>query len=144
MKVEVLAVALVILLGAGSAHRPDLAMDGCVLVIGLHSLAMARIFRAPKLAVLGILIAIWCIVCVALLRWNALVIAVTTGTGFLLWVTAVAVLLWAGSAARELRGCRRSSSGLTPPRAAIRERAASDRSLISTGDLDYHRTPQMH
>jgi hypothetical protein len=100
---EGLAVVLVILFAAGHAHRPDLATDGCALVIGLHYIPLARIFRAPKLAALGILIALWCILSWVFFRTSTLVVAVTAGTGILMWATAVAVLLWARSAARMLR-----------------------------------------
>ncbi len=99
---EGLAIVLVILFAAGHAHRPDLATDGCALVIGLHYIPLARIFRAPKLAALGILIALWCILSWVFFR-TTLVVAVTAGTGILMWATAVAVLLWARSAARTLR-----------------------------------------
>lgn len=101
--IEGIAVVLVILLAAGHAHRPDLATDGCALVVGLHYVPLARIFRAPKLAALGILVALWCIISWVFFRSSALVIAVTAGTGTLMWATAVAVLLWARSAARTLR-----------------------------------------
>ncbi len=100
---EGLAIVLVMLFAAGYAHRPDLATDGCALVIGLHYIPLSRIFRAPKLAALGILISLWCILSWVLFRTNTLVVAVTAGTGILMWATAVAVLLWARSAARTLR-----------------------------------------
>lgn len=100
---EVLAIVLVIWLAAGYAHRPDLATDGCALAIGLHYLPLARIFRAPKLAVLGVLMVLWCVVSAILFRSSTLVIAITTGTGILFWATAIAVLLWTRSAARALR-----------------------------------------
>lgn len=103
LMIEGLAVFLVILLAAVRAHRPDLATDGCALVVGLHYVPLARILRAPRLAALGILIALWCIVSGVFFRSSTLVIAVTTGTGILMWATALAVLLWARSAARTLR-----------------------------------------
>jgi hypothetical protein len=91
--VEVLGIISVIWLAANRAHRPDLAIDGCALVIGLHYLPLAKIFRAPMLLVLGALISSWCLVSWALFRLNALVIAATIGTGILMWAAAVAVLL---------------------------------------------------
>ena len=102
LMLEGVAIILVILLAAGHSHRPDLATDGCALVIGFHYIPLARIFRAPKLAALGILIASWCIVSLVFFRSSTLVMAVTTGTGILMWATAVALLLWARSAARTL------------------------------------------
>jgi hypothetical protein len=103
LMVEVAAIILVIVFVAGHAHRPDLATDGCTLVIGLHYIPLARIFGAPKFATLGILIAIWCIISGVFFRSGALVVAVTTGTGTLMWGTSAAILLWAHSAARPLR-----------------------------------------
>lgn len=100
--VEVLAI-VAILLSAGRAHRPDLAADGCALVIGLHYLPLAKIFRAPMLAALGVAMSLWCIVSWALFRFNSLLIAATIGTGILLWATSIAVLLRARSIARVLR-----------------------------------------
>lgn len=101
--IEGLAIVLVILLGAGQAHRADLVTDGCALIIGLHYIPLAQIFRAPKLAALGVLISLWCIVSWVLFRSGTLVIAVTAGTGILMWGTAIALLLWTGPAARALR-----------------------------------------
>lgn len=103
LMIEGIAVVFVIFLAAGHAHRPDLATGGCALVVGLHCIPLARIFRAPKLAALGILVALWCIISWVFFRSSALVIAVTAGTGTLMWATAVTVLLWARSAARTLR-----------------------------------------
>ena len=99
--VEVLAIVVVVF-AAGRAHRPDLATDGCALVIGLHYLPLAKIFRAPMLAALGLVMSLWCIVSWILFRSNSLVIAVTIGTGILLWATSIAVLLRARSIARAL------------------------------------------
>jgi len=94
---EVLAVVVVILLAAGRAHRPDLATGGCALVVGLHYLPLARIFRAPMLAVLGVLLSLWCVIAWAYFRLDSLVIAITIGTGILFWATSIAVLLRARS-----------------------------------------------
>lgn len=101
--IEGLAIVLVILLAAGHAHRPDLATVGCALVIGLHYIPLAQIFRAPKLAALGILISLLCIVSWVFFRYSTLVIAVTAGTGILMWATAVAILLWTRSAVQTIR-----------------------------------------
>jgi hypothetical protein len=103
LMIEGLAIIVVILLAAGHRHRADLATDGCALVIGLHYIPLAQIFRAPKLAALGVLISLWCIVSLVLFRSSALVIAVTAGTGILMWATSIALLLWTRPAARALR-----------------------------------------
>jgi hypothetical protein len=100
--VEALAIALV-LLGAAYFHRSDLAVLGCALVVGLHYLPLAKIFRAPILAFLGILTAIWCAFSWVLVRSNALVVAVTIGTGVLMWAASIATLLRARQLTRSLR-----------------------------------------
>jgi hypothetical protein len=89
---EVLAIALVVIVG-GYLRRPDLATDWCAMVVGLHLLPLAKIFRAPFQAVFGVLITVWCFVAWALFRSNALVISVAIGTGLLLCGTA-AWSLW--------------------------------------------------
>jgi hypothetical protein len=90
--VEVLAVFLVSIL-AYRLHRPDLAADWCAIVVGLHFLPLARIFRAPHLGVIGMLITLWCLFCWALFRPNALAISAAIGTGTLLWAASVSALL---------------------------------------------------
>ena len=99
--IEVLVIALGFLL-ANWIHHPELGVVWCAMVVGLHFVPLAKIFRAPTLRVFGILIAIWSAVCWALFRSNALVIATTTGTGILLWGTAVSSLLRARSMAQSL------------------------------------------
>ena len=99
--VEALAIALV-LFAAARLHRADLAALGCALVVGLHYLPLAKIFRAPILAFFGILIALWCVLSWGLFRSNALLIAVTTGTGALLWAASIATLLRARTLIRSL------------------------------------------
>ena len=101
--VEALAILTVILLASGRAHRPDLATDGCALVIGMHYLPLAKIFRAPILAVLGVLISLWCVASWVLFRFDPLIMASTIGTGILFWATSVAVLLRTCSLACALR-----------------------------------------
>lgn len=90
--VEALAIALV-LLAAEHFHRFDLAALGCTLVVALHYLPLARIFHAPILKVSGLVITSWCVLSWVLFKSNALVIAVTIGTGILLWATSIAILL---------------------------------------------------
>jgi hypothetical protein len=100
--VEALAVALV-LLAAARFHRADLAALGCALVVGLHYLPLAKIFRAPILTVCGILMVLWCLLSWALFKSNVLLIAVTVGTGILLLATSVAILLRARLIVRPLK-----------------------------------------
>jgi len=77
---EVLAIFFVSIL-AYRLHRHDLATDWCAIVVGLHFLPLARIFRAPHLGVIGMLITLWCLLCWALFRPNALVISAANGNG---------------------------------------------------------------
>ena len=98
---EALAIALVSTL-AYRLHRSDLAANWCAMVVGLHFLPLAKIFRAPRLIVRGILITVWCVFCWALFRSNALVISTSIGTGILLWVSCVSSLLRARRIAHSL------------------------------------------
>jgi hypothetical protein len=88
---EVVALFLVVTL-ASVLHRPDLAPDGIAMVVGLHFLPLAKLFRSPQLGVIGVLITLWCVVCWSLFRPNALVISVPIGTGILLWAASVSAL----------------------------------------------------
>jgi hypothetical protein len=99
--IEVLAILFIWKL-ADRIHRPELGADWCAIVVGLHFLPLARIFRAPILGVFGVLITLWCLLCWALFRSNALTISASLGTGILLWATAVSSLLRALQIARSL------------------------------------------
>jgi len=88
---EVVGLLLVWIL-ANRIHRPDLATDWCAMVVGVHLLPLAKIFRALHLGVIGILMILWCVLCWALFSLNALVISVTVGTGILLWAASVSAL----------------------------------------------------
>jgi hypothetical protein len=98
---EILGVLLVMSL-ANRYHRADLGTDWCAMVVGLHFLPLAKIFRAPHLVVLGILMTLWCALCWVLFRSNALVISVSLGTGILLWGSCVFALLRARRVIRSL------------------------------------------
>jgi hypothetical protein len=99
---EILGVLLVMSL-ANRLHRADLGTDWCAMVVGLHFLPLAKIFRAPHLVVLGILMTLWCALCWVLFRSNALVISVSLGTGILLWGSCVFALIRGGGIAHSLR-----------------------------------------
>jgi hypothetical protein len=64
---EVLAIVLVVNL-AFRIHRSNLATDCCTMVVGLHFLPLAKVFRAPRLGVIGTLMTLWCALCWALFR----------------------------------------------------------------------------
>jgi hypothetical protein len=99
---EVVGLLLVWLL-ANRLHRPDLATDWCAMIVGLHFLPLAKIFRAPHLGVIGILMTLWCVVCWSLFRSNALLISVTVGTGILLWAASVSALFRARKIVHSLQ-----------------------------------------
>jgi hypothetical protein len=100
--IEFLAIALLSIL-ANRLHREDLATDWCAMIVGLHFLPLARIFRAPHLGIVGILMTFWSVLCWALFRSNALVISVSLGTGILLWSSCVFTLLRARRLIRSSR-----------------------------------------
>jgi hypothetical protein len=99
--IEVLALVFAFIL-ANRLHRPDLWADWLSMVVGLHYLPLAKIFRAPILGIFGILITLWCVLCWVLFRSNVLVISATLGTGILLWATSVSALLRARKIAHSL------------------------------------------
>jgi hypothetical protein len=99
--IEALAIVLVTVL-ATSLHRPDLATNWCAMVVGIHFLPLAKIFRAPELIVRGVLMTLWCAFCWVFFRSNALVISTSIGTGILLWGGSIFTLLRAWRIARAL------------------------------------------
>jgi hypothetical protein len=88
---------------ANRLHRPDLGTDWCAMVVGLHFLPLAKIFRALHLGVIGILMTLWCVLCWSLFRSSALVISVTVGTGILLWAASVSALFRARKIVHSLQ-----------------------------------------
>ncbi len=71
---EVLAIVIVSIL-ANRLYRAYLAPDWCAMIVGLHFLPLAKIFRAPNLSVLGSLMMLWCALCWALFRSNTIAIS---------------------------------------------------------------------
>ncbi len=99
---EGLGIALVAIL-ANRFQRVDLATDWCAMIVGLHFLPLARIFRAPQLGVLGILIFLWCVASWACFQSSKMAISASVGTGILLWGNCVASL-WRGRRIARLIG----------------------------------------
>ena len=99
---EVLAISLGWIV-AWRIHRPDLGADWMAMVVGLHFLPLARIFRASSYNVIGGLIAAWSVLCWTLFRSNALFVSVGIGTGVLLWSSSIVSLLRAHKVARSLQ-----------------------------------------
>jgi hypothetical protein len=89
---EAIAIVLVSIL-ANRLHRADLATAWCAMVVGLHFLPLAKIFRAPSLGLFGILIILWCVLCWTLVHSSAIPLSASIGTGLLLWGTCVSSLL---------------------------------------------------
>jgi len=102
VSMEIVGLLLVWIL-AHRFHRPDLAADWCAMVVGLHFLPLAKIFRSLHLLVIGILMTLWCVLCWFLFRSNALVISVTVGTGILLWAASVSALFRARKIVHSLQ-----------------------------------------
>jgi len=88
---EFLAIPFVVIL-ANRLHRVDLATDWCALIVGLHFLPLAKIFRAPQFSVLGITMILWCILSWALFQADMMAISTSVGTGILLWGNSVTSL----------------------------------------------------
>ena len=99
--VEALAIALASIL-ANRLHRADLATDWCAMIVGLHFLPLAKIFRAPNLSVLGILMTLWCALCWVLFQPSMIGIAASLGTGILFWGRCVSSLVRARRIAHSL------------------------------------------
>jgi len=100
--IEFLAIVLASTL-AYRIDRTDLATDWCGIIVGVHFLPLAKIFRAPHLNILGILMTLWCVLCWVLFRSNALVISTSLGTGILLWGSCIFALIRGGKIAHALR-----------------------------------------
>jgi hypothetical protein len=103
---EVLAIVLVLIL-ANRLRRAYLATDWCAMIVGLHFLPLAKIFRAPRLIVLGILMMLWCALSRALFRSNTIAISASLGTGILLWGTCAFALFRARRIAQSVEKHRR-------------------------------------
>lgn len=68
-------------------RRADLIPVGIALVVGLHFLPLAKIFRAPIYYATGIVIPFWCVASVFLFRGPVIDVAAAIGTGIVLWLT---------------------------------------------------------
>jgi hypothetical protein len=98
---ELAAIAIVVVI-ASALHRPDLFPVLIAIVVGLHFLPLAKVFRTPIYYVSGIAITLWCVLCWILFRSNALIASAGIGTGIMLWATSAYVLLRARHIVRSL------------------------------------------
>jgi hypothetical protein len=83
-------------------HRPDLAPVLAAIVVGLHFLPLARIFRQTRYYFWGIAITLWCVMCAILFRFNTLIAWSSIGTGVLLWANCAHGLLRVRGIVRSL------------------------------------------
>lgn len=88
---EFATIAILVVI-ASALQRPDLAPFLIAVVVGLHFLPLAKVFRSRIYYVLGIAITLWCIACWILFRSNALMASTGIGTGIMLWATSACVL----------------------------------------------------
>jgi hypothetical protein len=90
---EVVAIVAVVCV-CNALRRYDLIAPGIALVVGLHFLPLAKVFRSPIYYATGLAIAAWCVASVVLFHGDKADIAAAIGAGFVLWVTAACVLIW--------------------------------------------------
>jgi hypothetical protein len=100
--IEGIAIALVAIF-ANRLHHAALATDWCAMIVGLHFLPLAKIFRAPQLGLLGILMILWCVASWAFFQSSTIAISASLGTGILLWGNCVTSLFRGRRIARSTR-----------------------------------------
>jgi hypothetical protein len=102
--VVVAEIALAIVAGgtAASLRRFELIPDWIAIVVGLHFLPLAKIFRAISMVYIGTAMVLWSIACWIFFHSNALGAAAAFGTGALLWIACLASMVRARTAARLL------------------------------------------
>lgn len=88
---EVVGIGVVLFL-ALYFHRIDLLAAGISVVVGLHFLPLARLFRSPAYYVTGIAIVLCGLLSMTFLHGNDITFFAGAGTGLVLWATAVHVL----------------------------------------------------
>jgi hypothetical protein len=98
---EGIGCGLVVML-ALTLHRPDLMAAGISLVVGLHFLPLARLFRMPVYYRAGAAVVIGDLLCVALFSGPAITIGVGMATGVVFWIVAIRMLLHRHGLAQEL------------------------------------------
>ena len=85
----------IVVLVALAFHRLDLIAAGISLVVGLHFLPVARLFRFSPYYVTGMTIILSDLLSVLLLQGQSITFAVGVATGTVLWLMAVYALLCA-------------------------------------------------
>jgi hypothetical protein len=96
-------ISLLEIIGCGLAvflathfHRPELVAPGIALVVGLHFLPLAGLFNFAGYYAVGVAIVACAVASALLLHGNAIVAATGIGTGTVLWLTALAALVYSG------------------------------------------------
>lgn len=86
-----LIVVAIVALGRGG--HPDLITVAIAVIVGLHFLPLAAIFRVPLYYTTGIVITAWTVICLIFLRSLSRTISVAIGCGLVLWLTSLILLL---------------------------------------------------
>jgi hypothetical protein len=90
--VEFVAIGIVVNV-AYALRRPELVPVWIAMVVGLHFLPLARIFRVPGYAVIGIAMTLWCILCWILFPSDTLAASAAAGSGVMFWAMSAYALL---------------------------------------------------
>jgi hypothetical protein len=98
---EVAGIGVVVFLAA-YFHRMDLLAAGISVVVGLHFLPLARLFRFPAYYGTGIVVVLCGLLSMIFLHGNDIAFAAGIGTGLALWITAAYVLRRCGKLLRDL------------------------------------------
>jgi hypothetical protein len=88
---EVVGIGIVVFL-AVYFHRTDLLAAGISVVVGVHFLPLARLFRLPAYHATGIAVVLCGLLSMMFLHGNDIAFAAGIGTGLALWITAGYVL----------------------------------------------------
>lgn len=89
-EVLLIMIAIVVL---GRSGRPDLITASIALIVGLHFLPLAAIFRVPLYYATGIVMTTWTILCLVFLQSPTSTFSVAIGCGLILWLTSSILLL---------------------------------------------------
>lgn len=89
---EVVLIVLAIVVLGRSGH-PDLTTASIAIIVGLHFLPLAAIFRVPLYYTTGVMMTTWTIICLIFLHPLSRTISVSIGCGLVLWLTSLILLL---------------------------------------------------
>jgi uncharacterized membrane protein len=89
---EALLIALAIVVLGRTGH-PDLITVSIALIVGLHFVPLAAIFRVPLYYTTGIVMTTWTVICLVFLQSLSRTISVAMGCGLILWLTSLILLL---------------------------------------------------